>query len=146
MQRTLLFEIIRAFYVRAFNLLVFYVALLAVRMVACSRTEHPWTFMASETSCSPNMEYTILENVKSWFFLPDKVNSFEQLIEHVQEVRDIFCDLKNKGWVFSANSGDWFEIIAPNREAAVEHVGEEYVKHLEEEHQEAISEIYSPAD
>lgn len=102
--------------------------------------------MASETSCSPDMEYTILENVKSWFFLPDEVNSFEQLIEHVQEVQDIFCDLKNKGWVFSANSGDWFEIIAPNREAAVEHVGEEYVKHLEEEHQEAISEIYSPAN
>jgi hypothetical protein len=94
--------------------------------------------MAPQTCSVVGVEYTILESVKALFFLPDDVDSFEQLIDHTQVVQNTLRDLKDKGWTFSANSGDWFEITAPSREAAVEYVGEEYVKNLEEQWKEEV--------
>jgi len=83
------------------------------------------------------MDYIILESVKCFFYLRDEVDSLEKLIEHTQSIQNMLRDLKDKGWVLSANSGDCFELVAPDRAAAVAFVGEEYVKQLEEEYEEA---------
>ena len=93
--------------------------------------------MLSQAPSVADMDYIILESVKCFFYLRDEVDSLEKLIEHTQSIQNILCDLKDKGWVLSANSGDWFELAAPDRAAAVAFVGEEYVKQLEEEYEEA---------
>lgn len=102
--------------------------------------------MATQTSSAVEMEYTFVESIKGFFYLSDDISSFEQFIEHTQGVQNTLRDLKDKGWVFSGNSGDWFEMTAPSREAAVAYAGEEYVKQLEEDHQEALYDDEIPAD
>lgn len=85
-----------------------------------------------------------MESIKSFFYLPDDVSSFEQFIKHTQTLQSILCEFRDKGWVFSSNNGDWFELTAPSREAAVAYAGEECVKQLEEDHQEALRDAEIP--